>query len=134
MSGNCATGSAPRAITPAIEITTEMTIASRGRWIKTEEIIRRWGPVLERHRVALVLNGHDHNYQRFVSTAGVSYVVTGGGGRQLYPVAPCPAGTPRRVAGVARNHFTAVEVRRRSLTVQAVATDGTVIDRAVIRR
>jgi hypothetical protein len=88
-------------------------------------------PVLEHYRVALVLNGHDHNYQRFVSTAGVSYVVTGGGGKQLHPVAPCPSGTPRRVAGVARNHFTAVEVRQRSLTVRA---DGKVIDRAVVRR
>jgi hypothetical protein len=61
-------------------------------------------------------------------------VVTGGGGKQLYPVAPCPSRTPRRVAGVAGNHFTAVEVRQRSLTVRAVATDGKVIDRAVVRR
>jgi Calcineurin-like phosphoesterase len=98
------------------------------------EVDRWWVPVLERYRVALVLNGHDHNYQRFVSTAGVSYVVTGGGGKQLYPVARCPSGTPRRVAGVARNHFTAVEVRQRSLTVRAVATDGKVIDRTVVRR
>ena len=37
-------------------------------------------------------------------------------------------------AGVARNHFTAVEVRQRSLTVRAVAADGTVSDRAVVRR
>jgi hypothetical protein len=85
--------------------------------------------------VALVLNGHDHNYQRLVSPAGVTYVVTGGGGRDLYPVdTPCPSGTPRRVADVARHHFTAVEVRRRSLTVEAVARDGTVIDRMVILR
>jgi 3',5'-cyclic AMP phosphodiesterase CpdA len=101
----------------------------------TEAVDRRWVPVLERHRVALVLNGHDHNYQRFVSAAGVTYVVTGGGGRNLYPVhAHCPAGTPRRVAGVARHHFTAVEVRGRSLTLRAVATDGHVLDQAVIRR
>ena len=39
-----------------------------------------------------------------------------------------------RVAGVARNHLNAVEVRRRSLTVVAVATDGKVSDRAVVRR
>jgi hypothetical protein len=41
---------------------------------------------------------------------------------------------PRPAAGVARNHLTAVEVRRRSLTVGAVATDGKVSDRAVVRR
>ena len=98
------------------------------------EVDRWWVPVLERHRVALVLNGHDHNYQRFVSTRGVNYVVTGGGGKNLYPVTRCPSGTPRRVTGVARNHFTAVEVRQGSLTVRAVAANGQVIDRAVIRR
>jgi 3',5'-cyclic AMP phosphodiesterase CpdA len=100
----------------------------------TREVDRWWVPVLERNRVALVLNGHDHNYQRFVSTAGVNYVVTGGGGKQLYPVTRCPSGTPRRVAAVARNHFTAVEVRQRSLTVRAVGGNGQVIDRVVIRR
>ena len=40
----------------------------------------------------------------------------------------------RDAAGVARNHFTAVEVRQRSLTVRAVATDGKIIDRAVVRQ
>jgi hypothetical protein len=101
----------------------------------TPEVERWWVPVLEHHRVALVLNGHDHNYQRFVSAAGVTYVVTGGGGRNLYPVdAHCAAGTPPRIAGVAQYHFTAVEIRERSLTLRAVAFDGGVLDRAVIRR
>ena len=101
----------------------------------TEEIIQRWGPVLESHRVALVLNGHDHNYQRFSSPQGVTYVVTGGGGRSLYPLDDrCPAGTPPRVAEARRYHFTAVEVRGRSLVVTAVAEDDSVLDRVVIRR
>jgi len=100
-----------------------------------EEVDRWWVPVLERHRVALVLNGHDHNYQRFVSAARVTYVVTGGGGKNLYPIDDqCPSGTPQRVAAAERNHFTAVEVQERSLRVRAVADDGTVFDQAVIRR
>ncbi len=37
-------------------------------------------PILERHRVDLVLAGHDHDYERIVPRNGVSYVVTGGGG------------------------------------------------------
>src|SRR4029450_11391066 len=45
-----------------------------------------WVPVIEDHRVTLVLNGHDHNYQRFVSGGGVTYVVTGGGGRAVLPL------------------------------------------------
>jgi Calcineurin-like phosphoesterase len=108
---------------------------SCSRHDSTEEVTRRWGPVLERHRVALVLNGHDHNYQRFSSPAGVTYVVTGGGGKELYPLDDdCPAGTPAQVAEARRHHFTAVEVRDGSLAVSAVATDGTVLDRTVIRR
>jgi Calcineurin-like phosphoesterase len=99
-----------------------------------EAVGRFWVPVFERHRVALILNGHDHNYQRFVSDAGVTYVVTGGGGNGLYRLDRCPAGTPRRVAGVFRHHFTAVEVRARSLTLTAVGVGGFVLDRAVIER
>jgi tartrate-resistant acid phosphatase type 5 len=100
----------------------------------TPEVDRRWVPLFERHQVALVLNGHDHNYQRFVSGAGVTYVVTGGGGKGLYRLDACQDGEPRRVAMAMRHHFTAVEVRARSLTLTAVADDGGVLDRAVIRR
>jgi hypothetical protein len=100
----------------------------------TREVDRLWVPVLEGHRVALVLNGHDHNYQRFVSAAGVTYVVTGGGGRPLYPVDGCARGAPERVAKVVRHHFTGVEVGDGSLAVTAVADDDTVLDRTVIRR
>jgi Calcineurin-like phosphoesterase len=98
------------------------------------QVDRLWVPVIERHRVALVLNGHDHNYQRFVSAGGVTYVVTGGGGRPLYPVDACTTGAPERVAGLVRHHFTAAEVRDGSLAVTAVADDDAVLDRTVIRR
>jgi hypothetical protein len=100
----------------------------------TQAVGQRWLPIIERHRVALVLNGHDHNYQRFVSDGGVTYVVTGGGGRSLYRLDDCPTGAPRRVAAQARHHFVAVEVRDGSLTVTSVASDDTLLDRAVIRR
>jgi hypothetical protein len=97
-------------------------------------VVELWVPVIERHRVALVLNGHDHNYQRFVSAGGVTYVVTGGGGRSLYPLGACAAGAPPRVAATVRHHFTAVEVRDRSLLVSVVADDDTLLDQALIRR
>ena len=38
-------------------------------------------PLLERHHVDLVLSGHDHHYERFTPQNGVSYVVSGGGGK-----------------------------------------------------
>jgi hypothetical protein len=98
----------------------------------TPAVIRRWVPILERHRVALVLNGHEHDYQRFTSAVDVTYVVTGGGGRQLYPILRSCAGVPTRQAWAVRHHFVAVEVRRGSLSLTAVAEDGSVLDRAVL--
>jgi acid phosphatase len=99
----------------------------------TADVDRFWVPVIESHRTALVLNGHDHDYQRFTSAAGVTYVVTGGGGQNLYPLVPC-AGTPKQEAQAQKHHFTAVEITSRSLTVTAVGTDGGVIDRTVLSR
>ena len=100
----------------------------------TAEVDARWVPVFERHRVALVLNGHDHDYERFVSGSDVTYVVTGGGGQTLYPLrAGCTTGA-HQVAAVAVHHFVGVEVRTGSLTLTAVAADGAVIDQATIRR
>jgi Calcineurin-like phosphoesterase len=68
-----------------------------GEYRSHPAVVSTWVPVLERHRVRLVLSGHDHNYQRFVPRRGVTYVVHGGGGAQLYPLAHCPSGYPRRV-------------------------------------
>ncbi len=100
----------------------------------TRAVIRRWVPILERHRVALVLNGHEHDYQRFTSAAGVTYVVTGGGGKRLYPILRSCSGVPTRQAWAVRHHFVAVEVRRRSLSLTAVAENGSVLDRVVLTR
>jgi len=41
----------------------------------------RFSPILEAHGVQLVLTGHDHDYERVEPIGGVTYVVTGGGGR-----------------------------------------------------
>ncbi|MFI6600224.1 metallophosphoesterase family protein [Nonomuraea sp. NPDC050536] len=98
----------------------------------TPAVDRLWVPVIERHRVALVLNGHDHNYQRFVSPGGVTYVVTGGGGAALYALRACH-GTPGRVAAAVRHHFTAVEITKNTLTLTAVDQHGKPFDRAVIQ-
>jgi 3',5'-cyclic AMP phosphodiesterase CpdA len=99
----------------------------------TPEVDRLWVPVLEKHRVALVLNGHDHDYERFTSAGGVTYVVTGGGGQDVYPLIPC-TGTPQENAKAQVHHFTGVEIGAHTLTLTAVGTDGAVIDRAVLTR
>ncbi|MDQ3037709.1 MAG: metallophosphoesterase family protein, partial [Myxococcota bacterium] len=47
---------------------------------------RDYVPLFERHGVQLVLSGDDHDYERSIPIAGVTYVVTGGGGRSVRPV------------------------------------------------
>jgi 3',5'-cyclic AMP phosphodiesterase CpdA len=45
------------------------------------DVRRRFVPLFERYGVQLVLSGHDHDYQRSRTIDGVTYVVTGAGGR-----------------------------------------------------
>jgi 3',5'-cyclic AMP phosphodiesterase CpdA len=96
----------------------------------TPAVVANWKPVIESRQTSLVLTGHDHDYFRFQTLAGVTYVVTGGGGRDLYPAIPDCA--PELRASAVRHHFTAVEVYPYRLVVSAVATDGTVFDQVEI--
>lgn len=90
-------------------------------------VIDHWLPILEANQVDLVLNGHDHNYQRFVR-AGVTYVVTGGGGRHLYPFARCAPDTPQRIAGSVTYHYLRIEGTDASLNVRAISVNGVTLD------
>lgn len=100
----------------------------------TPAVIESWVPVLEKHRVAAVLNGHDHYYERFVSPAGVNYIVTGGGGMYLLPIEDdCTPGADR-VEAESTHHFVYGEVRGTTLTLTAVDADGQVIDEIEVAR
>jgi len=46
-------------------------------------IRQAWVPLFEKANVALVLSGHDHNYER-LELNGVTYIVSGGGSYKLY--------------------------------------------------
>jgi acid phosphatase len=98
----------------------------------TAAVVDRWVPLLERHRVTLVLSGHDHNYQRFVSPRGVTYVVTGGGGASLYDVTGGCTALVRQQARAKAYHFVGVQVRPTGLTVTAVSRTGRVLDETVL--
>ena len=94
---------------------------------RTATVIEAWYPLLNSGSVTLVLNGHDHDYQRFLTAEGTTFIVTGGGGRNLYRLIPGCAPPEMRV-GVVKHHFTGVEVYSDRMAITAVATDGTVID------
>jgi 3',5'-cyclic AMP phosphodiesterase CpdA len=95
----------------------------------TPLVQQMWVPLFERFEVDLVLNGHDHVYQRFEPGSGPTYIVTGGGGNSLYGLDECPDSYPPRVAGNAEeHHFVAVSGTAGALVVQAVTPSGAVLD------
>lgn len=98
---------------------------------RTPEVIQHWYPALNSGQVSLVLTGHDHEYQRFLTAEGTTFIVTGGGGRELYPLIPgCNA--PEMRVGAVKHHFTGMEVYSDRMNVTAVAVDGSVIDHVEI--
>ena len=96
----------------------------------TPAVVANWKPVIESRQTSLVLTGHDHDYFRFQTVTGVTYIVTGGGGRDLYPATPDCA--PELRASAVRHHFTAVEVYPYRMVVSAIGTDGSVFDQVEI--
>lgn len=91
--------------------------------------------ILKRHGADLVLNGHEHSYQRFEKRGGVTYVVTGGGGAGLYSLGACPGWFPdRAVANDTRHHFVKLIVRRSRIGLLAVAPGGDVLDRHTLSK
>lgn len=96
----------------------------------TRSVIDKWVPVIREHAPELVLNGHDHNYQRFTD-GPTTHVVTGGGGKELAPpITGCPTEAALETAEIL-HEFLAVEVYSDgSWSMQAVGTDGEVFDRA----
>jgi 3',5'-cyclic AMP phosphodiesterase CpdA len=100
----------------------------------TEAVVRTWVPLFEKHGVDLVLNGHDHNYQRFLWD-GITYVVTGGGGAQLYGLRACDEDHPERREGDdEEHHFVGVFGSTRTLRLTAIDDDNDVIDTARLGR
>jgi hypothetical protein len=95
----------------------------------TPEIVESWVPLFENGGVDLVLNGHDHNYQRFEAEGSPTYVVTGGGGASLYDLEDCDFDSPDRIeADDEKYHFVAVEGDESRLRVRAIASDGEILD------
>ena len=94
----------------------------------TKAIDEEWVPRFEKAGVDLVLNGHDHDYQRF-EVSGITYVVTGAGGRGLYSVGSCPKGTPDPIASNDTDHsFMVITVSADQIQAQAISNHGDTLD------
>ena len=89
------------------------------------------GEPFARAGVDLVLNGHDHNFQRG-EEGDVTYVVTGGGGAELYP---CVLPLIEQVeVCLEERHFVVVEAGPDQMTITTIAEDGEILDEATIDR
>lgn len=95
-----------------------------------EDVREAYQPIFERHGVQLVLSGDDHDYERSVPIHGVTYVVTGGGGRSVRPV----GASSWTAFSVTAFHFVYVEADAGELRLHAIDATGREFDGAVIAR
>ncbi|MCK6526508.1 metallophosphoesterase [Myxococcota bacterium] len=89
-------------------------------------------PLLAAHRVPLVLQAHNHSYERFL-VDGVTYVVDGGGGALLYDVDGSveshPDEVPLRLASSQTFGATIVDVAEDgAVLLRRLDVEGTVVD------
>jgi 3',5'-cyclic AMP phosphodiesterase CpdA len=104
-------------------------VFSCSRHDSTPEVVAELVPLFEAHGVDLVLNGHDHVYQRFAERNGITYLVTAGGGDDLYRLDECTELEPELVSANARDHhFLYIRGDDDELVADAIAIDGTIID------
>lgn len=88
-------------------------------------------PVLTKHKVQLVLAGHDHDYERMKPhKSGTQHIVTGGGGRGTYAV-----GTSSFTAFSSEViHYVYIESDVDKMTVHAIDGEGNEFDSVVVPR
>jgi predicted phosphodiesterase len=91
-----------------------------------DELIREdLEPLFARYGVDVVFSGHDHVYERTAPVMGVTHVVSGGGGRELYR-----AGKERWTAcSKSAHHAVLVHIGDSRLDLEAIEPDGNVFDR-----
>lgn len=93
-------------------------------------------PLFEKYGVNIVFAGHDHAYERTVPVREfggghpVVYIVSGGGGADLYPVGK----SGFTAFSASRHHFIHVLVKADSAEIEAVGTDGRAFDAATLER
>jgi hypothetical protein len=98
------------------------------RRVESAARAKRLEPILLEGNVQLVINGHDHDYQRHFAH-GITYIVTGGGGAPLYDVTP---DTPFVKKTLKVHHHCELTVVGNTISVRAVEPDGTIIEQFTV--
>jgi hypothetical protein len=92
-----------------------------------------FGPLFERYGVDVAFSGHDHGYERSIPVRSstnaadhyVTYVVTGGGGAELYPI----GSSSWTAYAASRYEYIRARADACTLTFEGVGIDGTTFDR-----
>lgn len=82
-------------------------------------------PLFSANNVDVVLNGHDHDYERNSKVDGVLYVVTGGGGRSLYEEV---SENSYSKVFVSEYHFVGLTIQTDQLKLKAIDKRGYAFD------
>jgi 3',5'-cyclic AMP phosphodiesterase CpdA len=101
---------------------------SSGRHGPTRRVRERVEPLLRRHRVDLVLAGHDHHYERSVPVDGITHVVSGGGCKTT---GVHPGRTTAYAASILQ--FLVIDIDGDRLVGRCIRADGTTVDRFELR-
>lgn len=87
-------------------------------------------PLFEDYNVQLVLNGHDHAYERSKHN-GIYYIVTGGGGNSLYDQIN---NNPYSQVFESVYHFVGLTITDNKIVLRAIDENGFVFDRITIQQ
>lgn len=82
-------------------------------------------PMFEKYKLTAGFFGHDHNYQHYLRN-GIHYFITGGGGAPLYDVDKPPEGITKMV--VSTEHFLKIKIEAKTARVEAIKTDGQLLE------
>ena len=95
-------------------------------------------PIIDSLGVQLVLNGHEHGYEKSFpliadgvveSGTGTQYIITGGGGADLHEVGTLP----QTALALQTHNYLRIDVEATTLTVRAIGIKGSEFDRIVIQ-
>jgi hypothetical protein len=98
---------------------------------ESREVIRpALEPALLRNGVNVVFSGHEHLYERIKPQHGITYFVSGGGGRYLYDYRP----SDFDAVGVSQHHYMVMEIAGDRLFFEAITHSQDLIDCGVLYR
>jgi hypothetical protein len=102
---------------------------SAGYHGSTFEAQKAFAPIFARHRVDLVLAGHEHDYQRSRPIRGTVHVISGGAA-WLRPT----GSRPFTAHSASTLHFTEINAWQDRLMLRAIDQRGRAFDKVVLRR